>query len=260
MSGDGSEQIVSALSAAMDEVLRLVPGSSMRSGDGYRLHICPLVPIPLFCGVVVTDPGFDADIAHELPHVVEEVEAAGVPISVVLPGGSAPSVQEAAMRLGVTEREAQLAMLVHEPPPARRSVSGVRIDEARSPGELREATELCAAGFGMPPAACEPLYTPAFAEHPGIRIYVGRMEGAPVTTGVGVLAGGALGVFSVATPPEHRRRGYAGDLVSRALADGFADGARFAYLHASATGVGAYEAAGFQPAGEQVVLTRPGSA
>lgn len=260
MLGEGSQLVLGGLCSAMDEVLRLVPGSSVMRGDGYRLHICPAVPIPVFCGLFVTDPGRDSDVADQLPHLAAEIQAGGVPLSVLLQDGSAPAVEQAAARLGLTERANQVGMLLEDPPARQPPSSDVQVDEARSPSDLREALELCASAFDAPPAAFEPLYTPEIADHPAIRIYVGRVDGTPVTTAVGVVAGGGVGVFSVATPPQHRRRGYAGDVVARVVADGFAAGAGFGFLHSSDAGLGVYERAGFRRAGVQVILTRPAQA
>jgi predicted GNAT family acetyltransferase len=87
--------------------------------------------------------------------------------------------------------------------------------------------------------------------------YVGRAEGAIVSTAVGVTVGGATGVFNVATPPEHRGRGYGAALTARAVRDGFGAGSRFAFLQSSDIGHGVYRRLGFRDVEEYVLLTRP---
>jgi ribosomal protein S18 acetylase RimI-like enzyme len=91
----------------------------------------------------------------------------------------------------------------------------------------------------------------------GARWYVGRIDGRIVATALGLTAGGATGIFNVATKPEHRRRGYGSALTLRAARDGFADGAELAYLQSTPDGHVVYRRLGFREVDEYVVLSRP---
>jgi GNAT superfamily N-acetyltransferase len=251
------DSVLPELCRDFDELLQLLPGSSCRTGPGYRVQVCPQVPAPLFCGVWVTDAALDATIAGRLDQLIGEVEAADVPASLLLPD-HVPLTTRAATELGFTESHPHAGMLLAGPVSPPHDAARIAIREAHSPGELREALTACAAGFGAPPEAFEPLYSPAVAAHPGVRIYLGDVDGHPVTTGVGFLAGGGVGVYSVATLPNHRRRGYGGEIVRRIVLDGFQGGARSAYLLASELGVGVYERVGFTRAARYHLATRPG--
>jgi predicted GNAT family acetyltransferase len=55
-----------------------------------------------------------------------------------------------------------------------------------------------------------------------------------------------VGVFNVATPPEHRRRGYGAAITARVVSDGLAAGARWAWLQSSPAGYRVYEELGFR--------------
>jgi predicted GNAT family acetyltransferase len=66
-----------------------------------------------------------------------------------------------------------------------------------------------------------------------------------------------VGVFNVATPPEHRRKGYGARITAKAVASGFRHGAESAFLQASEMGFGVYEALGFRTVTTYVVRTRP---
>ena len=57
---------------------------------------------------------------------------------------------------------------------------------------------------------------------------------------------GHVGVFNIATPPEHRGRGYGRAVTARVVADGVRAGARTAYLQASPMGLGVYQRMGFR--------------
>ena len=49
--------------------------------------------------------------------------------------------------------------------------------------------------------------------------YVGYQDGEPVSTTAAVIGGGAIGVYNVATLPEHQRRGYGEAVMRHALAE-----------------------------------------
>jgi predicted acetyltransferase len=69
---------------------------------------------------------------------------------------------------------------------------------------------------------------------------------------------GATGVFNVATPRQHRGRGYGAAVTARAVRDGFRAGASLAFLQASDAGFGVYRRLGFRHVEDYVLLTRPG--
>jgi N-acetylglutamate synthase len=76
-------------------------------------------------------------------------------------------------------------------------------------------------------------------------------DGEPACCGMGVVSGGRLGLFNIATAPGRRRRGHAEALCRKLLAWGAAAGARSAYLQvgeANAAAVALYRKLGFAPA------------
>jgi N-acetylglutamate synthase len=112
-------------------------------------------------------------------------------------------------------------------------------------------------GFGAPPEIFAPLYTPEVVEVEGLEIYVGRAGEVDVTTGVGFTVGDAVGIFTVATPPAHRGRGYGAAVTACAALEGFAAGAKFAFLQSSALGYRVYERLGFREVERYVLYTAP---
>lgn len=105
--------------------------------------------------------------------------------------------------------------------------------------------DVAAAGFQAPVDEFRRLMTPSVLGRPGVCTYLGELDGEPVTTGVGVQLDEHVGIFNVATLPSHRRRGYGAAITARAVRDGFAQGARWAWLQSSADGYGVYERLGF---------------
>ena len=109
---------------------------------------------------------------------------------------------------------------------------------------LEEARQVAVASIG--PGPLSGMYVPQVVAIPGVRIYVGRVDGEPVTTAIGWTASAATGIFQVATAPTYRGRGYGGAVTSRAVLDGFAAGADLVWLQASSLGERLYRDLGFR--------------
>ena len=123
---------------------------------------------------------------------------------------------------------------------------GDLVIEVLDPEQAAVHAELAAAGFDAPLDAFLRLLTPAVLRRRGVRTYVGKIEGDPVVTGVGVSLESHVGIFNVATLPAHRRRGYAAAVTARAVRDGLGQGARSAWLQSSPAGYSVYEKLGFK--------------
>ena len=128
--------------------------------------------------------------------------------------------------------------------PAAASDPRLEIDRVKDLESLEHARQVAIAGDGTGPLLA--LYEPLVAAIPGVRIYVGRVEGRPVTTATGWTANVATGIFQVTTAPADRRRGYGGAVTSRAVLDGFATGADLAWLQPSRSGERLYRKLGFR--------------
>jgi GNAT superfamily N-acetyltransferase len=113
------------------------------------------------------------------------------------------------------------------------------------PGDHREHAITAAAGFEADEEHFFGLITAELARRPGIRCYIGEVEGEPVTTGLGLTYEDWVGVFNIATPPAHRRRGYGAAMTMRVVHDGLQAGADWAWLQSSPAGLPVYERLGF---------------
>ena len=51
-------------------------------------------------------------------------------------------------------------------------------------------------------------HAPGSLDDPDMRYFIGRVDGQAVSTSIGVVSDGVVGIFGVATEPAHRRRGY----------------------------------------------------
>jgi hypothetical protein len=110
--------------------------------------------------------------------------------------------------------------------------------------------EVAAAGFEAPRRVFEQMMPPPVMELPDLSCYLAESEGRPVCTGVGYRVADSIGVFSIATPPAERRKGYAAAITARIILDAFADGANWAWLQSSPDGYPVYRRLGFRTVAE----------
>jgi predicted GNAT family acetyltransferase len=107
-------------------------------------------------------------------------------------------------------------------------------------------TAVAAAGFEAPVEVFQRL-TAIMRGVVDVRVYLASVGDTDVSTAVGVRSSdGAVGVFNVATPPEHRRHGYGAAVTARVAADAMAAGARWVWLQSSEQGLAVYERLGFR--------------
>src|ERR671936_618421 len=119
----------------------------------------------------------------------------------------------------------------------------VRVETADG---LAQALAVAATGFGAPPDLFAPIYM----------LEVAAVDGRDVSTSTGYTLGDTVGIFNVATPPEHRGRGYGAALTAQAALAGFANGVELAWLGSSAMGLSVYRRLGFREVETYVLLSR----
>lgn len=107
-----------------------------------------------------------------------------------------------------------------------------------------------AVGFGVPPEV-EPAFQRIVAHvciPPDQRwvVHLALLDDAPIATCITFLQSGVAGLYTIATLPEARKRGIAGELTRYALLSAQERGYRVAALQASRMGFPVYQRLGFQ--------------
>jgi hypothetical protein len=180
-----------------------------------------------------------------------------MPFTLQVRDGLAPLTERQASDLGLTAVEPIEGMLLLPSeltqPPAADDVTIRPI----SVGEIGQAIDVTARGFGAPPEVFLSVYTPTVFTFPGFMCYLGFAGDQAVTVGVCARVGDFAGIFSVATPAEHRRHGYASSLVFQAAQEAFRAGTTLAYLQASPMGSSVYQRLGFRTVEHYRILSRP---
>ncbi len=178
--------------------------------------------------------------------LLARVTGAGVPHCLQLCPGCSGELRELARSQGM-RRDVDIPLMVL---PSVRELAPLDesdlVIELLDPEQAVVHAEVAAAGFQAPLEAFLQLMTPAVLGRSGVRTYVGKIDGEPVATGVGVCSENHVGIFSVATLPTHRRHGYGAAITARAVRDGLDQGARWAWLQSTADGYGIYQKLGFR--------------
>lgn len=253
---DIADRLHAALLAAFRALVPILPGSSMDDCEGYHVVSAPSFPVPSANAVWADDPN-EATAIRELAAALAGVQARGVSPAVVVREGRTPGVEEEARRLGFDGVEAIPGMVAT--PESFRPTEGSGPELVRVGADedlLHTALEVSARGFDAPPELFGPLFEHAMGAGP-IDLWLAFVDGQAVSTAMGLVAGGAVGIFSVATPPEHRRKGYGARVTAQAVRRGFEAGAPFAYLQSSEMGLGVYERLGFEQVSTYLLLSRP---
>lgn len=229
-----------ALASAWELLAATLPGAWAREVGG-TLALVSRVPIATLNGVWIVD---DAAASEDVEAGLDAVAATGLPHCAQLRPGADAATQAVPRRRGLTVAASVPLMATAgplQPPP-----DGDLTLRPLAPDEAGLHCEIAAEAFGGPVAVFAALVTPEVLALPGLRGYLGLVDGEPVVTAIGISAGGAVGIFNVATSPSHRRRGYGAVATARAFADGIEAGASWGWLQSSETGYGVYHRLGFE--------------
>ncbi len=120
-----------------------------------------------------------------------------------------------------------------------------RVDE--STAEI--AGRLQAAAFGLPEASMTKLLDGSRSAPQPPFVFIASREGVAMSSVTVTVHGDTAGVWSMATPPEHQRKGVGRALLTSVLSGFHAYGIRRFYLMATEAGRPLYESIGFQTIG-----------
>lgn len=165
------------------------------------------------------------------------------------PLSTPPDLEQRLRARGFIPSGSVVGMVLHRPPAPPRPGPDVRLQQLRPDDRsgLAVANAIAAAAFHMPPevqAYVSELIGPPQGTQ--VRVYLAWHKGTPAATAVFASAGGAGGLYNVATLPGHRRHGLAGMLVALALKDARPFGLPRHVLQATPQAQHLYETLGFE--------------
>jgi len=214
------------------------------------------IPVAFFNGAMATGPS--GDPARCVARAVDFMAASGVPWLLWVREGVDDALLAAGRAAGLRDAGGPPAMAWPAPipaaPPPHPDLEIGLVDDLEG---LDAHRDLMTRAFEMPRDVAEQLLVEEMVDDPGFAIVIGRVGGEPVSTAVLSVTGSTAGVYNVATPPEHQRRGYGRVLTRAAVDEGLRRGCDHAILQASTAGQPVYEAMGFVHVGRYVQLEGP---
>jgi ribosomal protein S18 acetylase RimI-like enzyme len=229
-----------------------VAEASFEPRAGHAQLLFPSVPLPLFNGVLV-----ESEPCSGIADSIREVEDRDLRCGVQLRAGRHPEVEAEAARLGLSNRTSMPGMTVTPDELADVRARGLEIVRVEDEGGLALAAQVAATGFGAPLTSMLALYALELLELGGMTVYLGCVDGDTATTAICYQTDEDAGIFSVATLPEHRRRGYGAAVTACAARSSFENGADLAWLQTSVIGESVYRGLGFRHVATHMMLSRP---
>ncbi|MCM3629786.1 GNAT family N-acetyltransferase [Paenibacillus glycanilyticus] len=128
-------------------------------------------------------------------------------------------------------------------------IQGFEVGAVQTETEIETYRKIALAGFGIPDNLAD-IFCKIFVDGPfqdkSIQHYVAYMEGEPVTTVTTFKEDGVVGIYNVATPEAHRRRGYARTALAEVLREVQKQGAQQAVIIATPMAASVYPSVGFK--------------
>jgi len=107
--------------------------------------------------------------------------------------------------------------------------------------------EIMSVAFEIPHSVSSAVYGSERGWSGGFKGYIGYVNGRAVTTAAAMITGDVIGLYSVATLPQHRRLGFAEAIVREVIEEARAkEGVRRTILQSTASGLSLYEKMGYQ--------------
>ncbi|MGB8005391.1 MAG: GNAT family N-acetyltransferase [Gaiellaceae bacterium] len=236
-----ADRLQQMLLAAIERLATVLDGAEFERGDGYCFMSFPTFPIRDLNGIWA-----DSDAAAgQLEDGRLRAAELGTPFIVMTRAGKTPGVEAAARELGLTN-EIEFPGMTVTPEQFKTPAMEPELVRADSAELLAQALAVGASGFGAPPTLIASVYSLEVAQLEGLEMYLAQADGADVSTAVGFTVDKATAIFSVATPEEHRGRGYGAAVTAAAVRGGFTRGADLAGLQSSPLGESVYRRLGFQ--------------
>jgi N-acetylglutamate synthase len=247
--------------AASKVMTNAMPGAYERIGRSGVSLLYSGIPVPTLNGIFTEtrnpDPAEIAALAEQLPGLK-------MPYSIQLRRKldsrteADAAIERIAAKYGLTWYHVEPLMIHRGMPTLRAPEAAARSVRVARSEDLEAYAATLASAFEAPQEIMAKLAPPELFAAPGAVGYVAESGGEIVAIGFGLTTGDAVGIFNIATLQDHRGRGYGRAVTERAVADGIAAGATFAYLQSSEVGFELYESMGFHEAEQWAYLMAPG--
>jgi hypothetical protein len=237
------ELAVAAYFQALELMARGCATGSHLVADGVASSRTGL-PVPAFNGVWGVERQVSASAVLD---AVDVFLSDDLPWNLQLRPGYPAALDESLAERGLVETALIPFMVLTDPNrlAAAAAGSGVTVRRAETFNDYDGVLQALEQGFGMPPELTRGVFPLRLLLLPTATTWLAEASGEPVATGGAMRLGETCGIFNVATPAQHRRRGLGAAVTARSVLADLEQGARLAYLQSSPMGYGVYERLGF---------------
>ena len=127
--------------------------------------------------------------------------------------------------------------------PPHRPLPSIEVRPVSDPQTRAAFSDLMSSAFEIPNSVSDSIYAPERAWAGGFQGYVGFVNGTAVTTAASMATGDVIGLYSVATQPHYRRRGFAEAIMRQVLQH---SGVERTVLQSTSSGLSLYEQMGYR--------------
>lgn len=150
-------------------------------------------------------------------------------------------------RYGLSALTEPPGMFAERLEPPKRHLPRIEVRRVADEESRLAFAHITSVSFEIPRSVCHDIYAGARAWSGSFQGYVGYADGVPVATTATVIEGGVIGIYSVGTVPEHRRRGYAEATMRAVLAiERERSGIETTVLQSTSAGLPLYERMGYR--------------
>lgn len=155
------------------------------------------------------------------------------------------------------EEETPVMALAKVPDAPPFQLEGLEIRYVETAEDLARFQTTTMEGFGFPGEAGKLFVTEEFHTRPGVRLFLGLVDGEPVATSALVVSQAMAGIYFVATKEAFRGKGYGEALTWAAVCGGREFRCTVSCLQASKMGKPVYERMGFTTPAHYIAYAKP---
>lgn len=222
-------------------VFATVPGVDLRRVPEGWLTITG-EPIPDLNGGLVDRGENDKSVFRDF---VSAIRARGFGGFILLTAAAEQRLAPLARDLGLTVAGPS-PLMTYEPTKPPAPSDSYRVDVVKDRRSLDTFTDLMARGYEVPVDTWRRLITERSLDDPAIAHLIASSGGEPYSCGSTIQTGSSVGIWNMATPPEHQGKGAGRALLLHALRSQMMRGSRLFYLLASEAGRHLYQQVGFR--------------
>jgi GNAT superfamily N-acetyltransferase len=237
---------------AITVILRAAPGFEARLTPHAALALSGAPAADLNCAVVHGGP----DPASSLRDFMGRVYERDLPVIVILAEEVAEAMAPAAGELGL-EPAGRMPLMLRGAQAAGPGSARFHVSRVTSAADCEVAVALTAAAFNLAPDAVAAAMPSTAYEGMGLDYFLARDDdGNAVSSGATTRHGSIVGVWDMATAPDHQRKGAGRALLDHVLAYHLERGAAHFFLGATKAGQPLYERVGFRTIAQAAVWVR----